>query len=127
MANNQSSAGGYYDSAETIDYQLRQLPTESTLSRLAWEWKQTFPDLPTPAVKRGDRQSTRGLTNVLSWVINRDATLNRAFVDYAEFGYDERGCVCKLQGGGHGNEHASNFVPRHEINEHMVSNISVHI
>jgi len=117
MANNQSSAGGRYDSGETIDYQLRQLPTEPALSRLAKEWKEAFPDLPTPVVKGQDRQLTHGLTNVLSWEINGDAHLNGAQVDYGEFGYDESGYVCKLHVGDR--NHDGNG----PIDEHMVSKV----
>jgi len=96
MADNQGSAEGHCHSDDAINYQRRQLPTQSTLSRLEKEWDEAFPNLPTPTVKRRDHQLANGLTNVLSWEFNRDVLLNGSHVDYDEFGYDDRGYVCKL-------------------------------
>ncbi|KAK5651821.1 hypothetical protein OQA88_11590 [Cercophora sp. LCS_1] len=107
-----------YDSSETIEYQLRQLPSQ--FSPQLEGWGEAFPRLPKPKVEQWDPRRPRSaveerdlrllrlvveerdkfattrLNNVLRWEIGRNPHLNGAYIDYSEFGYDRRGYVCRL-------------------------------
>ena len=82
-----------YDENETRDYQIRQLPTESTFS--SPDWEEVF--LPfrgsKPTVER--QNDAPGAAN-LAWKIDPPALLKGAYVDFDEFCYDEDGYVCRL-------------------------------
>ncbi len=122
----------HYDEAKTVDYQIRQLPTESTFS--SPEWEEIFSPfrLSKPAVERQHHAS--GATN-LTWTIDPSARRNGAYVDYDEFGYDKDGYLCKLEAdltpgvrraGRSGPTYRSNdFGHRTEISEHIVSSFSL--
>ncbi|KAK0649144.1 hypothetical protein B0T16DRAFT_324578 [Cercophora newfieldiana] len=76
-----------------VGYQVRQLPSEPIFS--SEEWKRIFHPFPLvkPTVKKHD--IAPGAID-LTWEIDSDIRLRRAYFKYDEFGYDEEGYVCKL-------------------------------
>ncbi|KAK4450497.1 hypothetical protein QBC34DRAFT_297065 [Podospora aff. communis PSN243] len=82
-----------YNKKETADYQIRQSPTESTLS--SPDWDEVFSGLhySRPIVQR--RRPGQGAAHFV-WKIDPPAQLKGAYVAYDEFGYDGDGYICKL-------------------------------
>ena len=81
-----------YDKDKTIEYQVRQLPKESTF--ISPKWDETFPcKLKKPGVKKRNYGSEAA---DLNWEIDASASLNGASFSFDEFGYDKDGYICKL-------------------------------
>ncbi|KAK4199323.1 hypothetical protein QBC40DRAFT_176707 [Triangularia verruculosa] len=116
---------GHYDSRWTIDYQLRQLPTQWDF--LSGIWRDLFIhfSLPEPAVVRHDLAGATGLAKALSWKIDKDASQNGAYVNYEEFGYDEDGYLSQVEPvephteTAHSTRGSAVRVPSHESNRHQ--------
>jgi len=110
-----------YDKDKTIEYQVRQLPSELTFTSL--KWIETFPcKLKNPRVKkRNDGSEAADLT----WEIDASASLNGAFFSFDEFGYDKDGYIWKL--GSESPQHIDATLPK-EITENIVKPIvsSIH-
>lgn len=110
--------GREYDITKTIEYQRQQLPAESTLPSEVWnDAFSSSNQLPWPSFRKRNCPAHAGLTNVLAWDIDENATRNGASVDYKEFGYDDRGYVCRL---GQDSALRAPSTSGREINEHIV-------